>query len=375
MRRLDTLPLRFCGVSGSRRQHGNTHFLLTKARDALLGYLDWFNGAQGGVRVDASFDLLETGFNDAAEVRAAMGRADGLVLASPVYFGSISPSLNAAMRALSSSAWLAEKVGTCVAVGTQRNGGQETAIEDMWRWFRAVGASFVGNGPVTSQYGGTAWGGAIGSAEKDEYGVHTTEGAGKRLAQDVLLRALGKRLAEKGGRVPVRLLFFYSGRRPDFFFPVPEGGGPELDFLSLEGDMADVEDCVACAVCPPGNVKEPGRYGCIYDDDVNRAYPRFYAASAIVCAASDHQGLCPPDYWKVLNRMRSVRRNDYDLTGRCGAVYGDSAIPLKWLIRNNLPIIPARPDLLYRETLYREAGLQHLRSIGVDPWTEPTNHE
>jgi multimeric flavodoxin WrbA len=366
------ISLTFSAVSGSRR-HGNTLYLLDRAMSAVRKYVDEFNAiSKGVIHVSAGCSVTESGFDKPETVKGAMMDAHALLLGSPVYFGSIAPSLNEVMQQLSPFD-LSSKVGACVTVGTQRNGGQETAIEDIWRWFMAKSITFVGNGPVTSQYGGTAWGGAIGTAEKDEYGLHTTEGTGKRLAQDAIIREVG-RIVVAGGypaRKP-RFLVFHAGPRPNLG---SDGIGHHTKYLSLEEDMTNVEDCVACAVCPPDNVKEPGVYGCIFDDDVNRNYHYFYDASTIVCSASDDTGLCPPGFWRVLNRMRSVRRNNYDLTGRCGAVMGTSLIPLKWLVRNNLPIVPSRPDLLFRETVFRSAGLEYLQGAEINPWTEPTQHE
>jgi multimeric flavodoxin WrbA len=372
------LSLNICGVSGSRR-HGNTLYLVERALRAASVFFDEMNvSSRGHLKITSTFSKVETGFDKSSDAEVLMSRADGLLLASPVYFGSISPSLNQALKNISRIEGLSEKSGACVTIGTQRNGGQETAIEDIYRWFMARSVTFVGNGPVTSQYGGTVWGGAIGTAENDEYGLHTTEGTGKRLAQDVLLRAIGKKVTLENSTIRVpRFLFFCDSETPQWRLDHSKGRVPPYtaDYLFLKEDLANVEDCVACATCPPGNLKEPGVYGCIFNDDLNTNYERFYSANTIICSANDQDGLCSPDYWKVLNRMRSVRRNNYDLTGRCGAMMGTSMVPLKWLIRNNLPIVPSEPNLMYRESLYRMAGLEYMKSIGMSPWTEPTIHE
>jgi len=161
---------------------------------------------------------------------------------------------------------------------------------------------------------------------------------------------------------------------------------PLVDHLSLENDMRNVKDCAACAICPPGNEKIPGVYGCIYDDDLNKNFFRFYRSSTIICSTHDKYGLTPPEYWIALNRMRSVRRNDYMLTGRIGSVIYDSSpgsqIPLKWLIRNNLAILSSSRNnafefgrILFRETLLREFSKAILNQFGVNVWTPPTHHE
>lgn len=432
------------GLSGSRRRNGNTKFLLECALEAGAGLVNEINEQfrRKGVtfRVQIQPQVVETYFEDHNEIIESVRSSDALLLGSPVYFGSISPNLNELLREVSdmSEIDLSAKVAGSVAIGTQRNGGQETAIQDFWGWYLDRNITFVGNGPVTSQYGGTAWGGARHTARRDVYGVSTTRGTGKRLVQDAIIRLVGAGLVARhvgkaedflgpgagdrqtffapGGNSSVetnretplplpecRFLFFADASMPnnrasDVMRGI-ESAGKELanltgvqkpqyriDFLSMENELKVVKDCAACAVCPPGNKKIPGVYGCIYDDDLNKNFHRFYDASAIVCVTEEKYGLVPPKYWVTLNRMRSVRRNDYMLTGRIGAAVcknlNASQIPLKWLIRNNLSILSTSREnpfefgrLLFRETLMRQAALKFFEKSGVNIWTPPTHHE
>jgi multimeric flavodoxin WrbA len=424
-----TLPIRTTAISGSRRRNGNTKFLLEKANLAAEAYVNEINSAlirRGlGLRLQFKSTIFETHFEDHDQMLNSIRTSEALLLASPVYFGSISPTLNSLMQKVSEDPMtdLTTKSAGSIAVGTQRNGGQETAIEDLWRWYLDRNISFVGNGPVTSQYGGTAWGGARMSARRDVYGISTTEGAGKTLVQDALLRSTGKTLtnALDGGRTggsnepvlatnaseyvtPCRFLFFSDQALPDGNvlemmkgiedaskeFERDSGLGSKvaatIDFLSLEDQVTNVKDCAACAICPPGNKKIPGVYSCIYNDDLNKNFSRFFEASAIICSTHDKFGLTPPDYWKVLNRMRPVRRNDYMFTGKVGSVVYKSSpgsqIALKWLIRNNMTILSSSREnhyefgkLLFRETNYRVLGQKFFKENGVNIWTPPTHHE
>jgi multimeric flavodoxin WrbA len=159
-----------------------------------------------------------------------------------------------------------------------------------------------------------------------------------------------------------------------------------FDHLSLTS-MMNVKDCAACTICPPGNEKKPNTYGCIYDDDVNREFHRFNNASSIICDCQDRNGLVSPMYWIVLNRMRSVRRNNYMLTGKLGSTIetglsSNNYIALKWLIRNNMGMLSSSSQdyrkfgrTLYMETLLRTLGRSVLGSLGVDLWTPPNHHE
>ena len=46
-----------------------------------------------------------------------------------------------------------------------------------------LGGLVVGNGPPTSQFGGTAVGGNIGTMENDYFGIMTSQGTGLRVAE------------------------------------------------------------------------------------------------------------------------------------------------------------------------------------------------
>jgi multimeric flavodoxin WrbA len=421
------------GLSGSRRRNGNTKFLVAKALEAASAYVDEINTAVQSaglsLRLKLATRTFETHFDDLDEITASIAESEAILLGTPVYFGSISPTLNEALRLTSEleGTDLTRKSASSIAVGTQRNGGQETAIEDLWRWYLDRNVTFVGNGPVTSQYGGTAWGGARLTAKRDVYGIHTTMGAGKTLMQDAMLRATGERVlasaldgdatffvrGDVAGLDEPRLneavakcsfLFFSDEALPshaahemmngitsasdELEHQLAQGDRvrARMDFLSLNTEMKNVKDCAACAICPPGNEKTEGVYGCIYDDDLNRNFHRFYEASAIICTTHDRFGLTPPEYWKALNRMRSVRRNNYMLTGKMGSVVYQPApgsqIPLKWLIRNNMPLLASSRDnsfefgrTLYRETLLRRTGQNYFKGHGITVWTPPTHHE
>ncbi len=426
------LEIGIVGLSGSRRRNGNTKFLVGKAIDAGSAYVDEINGSLKStgskLRIKLASSTFETHFDDFDDIVPSFAKSEAVLLGTPVYFGSISPTLNEVLREASEleGTDLTRKSAGSVAVGTQRNGGQETAIEDLWRWYLDRNITFVGNGPVTSQYGGTAWGGARLSAKRDVYGISTTMGAGKTLVQDAMLRSVGEEvlssalesdssffcgdgvtgMGEQGVDKTVascNFLFFSDEALPNHSAHEMMNGitsaskelaehlgegkvKTKMDFLSLSAEMKNVKDCAACAVCPPGNEKIEGVYGCIYDDDLNKNFHRFYDASAIICTTHDKFGLTPPDYWKALNRMRSVRRNDYMFTGKMGSVVYQSApgsqISLKWLIRNNMPILASSRDnsfefgrTLFRETLLRRTGLNYFKNHGVIVWTPPTHHE
>lgn len=433
-----TLNINFLGVSGSRRRNGNTRILTRHALAAATEFKEEVNGQllSNGLklRIQLNETIYEAHFDDHDDIIRDFGVCDAFLLSSPVYFGSISPSMNMLLQEISATGMNnSSKVASSITVGTQRNGGQETAIEDLWRWYIANNVPFVGNGPVTSQYGGTAWGGGRGAVEKDIYGISTSRGAGKRAIQESIIRAIGlaalsshtnndkvsvlfgdrsasqdlKRdpLFNKLTKIKLKFFLFsdsqkisehieetFNGIRrahEEFIRTINNDNfGIELEFDHLAlSSMLNVKDCAACTICPPGNDKKKDIYGCIYSDDVNREFPRFNSASTIICDCKDHNGLVSPLYWIVLNRMRSVRRNNYMLTGKLGTTVetglsSNNHIAMKWLIRNNMGMLSSSSgnynefgSTLYRETLIRTLGREIASTLNLDLWTPPNHHE
>ena len=110
-------------------------------------------------------DGSEVGLDD---LKRMLRQADGILLATPVYFGdrsSLSQRLIETIRrdpALRTD--LAGRVYAGIAVGAKRNGGQETALIYQMMDMAELGLLAVGNdSDTTSQYGGTAHAGDIGT--------------------------------------------------------------------------------------------------------------------------------------------------------------------------------------------------------------------
>ena len=120
--------VRIAGVCGSlRRNQGgtNSEIILEKALDSIADI--------------ATIVPIEEGF-------------DGVILSTPVYFGSCSSGIRNFILDFD----LADKAVGCLSVGAKRNGGQETAILQALHLAATKGAVITGNGPPTAQYGGTA---------------------------------------------------------------------------------------------------------------------------------------------------------------------------------------------------------------------------
>ena len=76
-------------------------------------------------------------------------KADGLLLGSPVYFGTVSGQLKAfwdKIRCLRAEKKLLNVVGGAVAVGASRFGGQEGTLRTMQEMMLVQGMTIIGGG-------------------------------------------------------------------------------------------------------------------------------------------------------------------------------------------------------------------------------------
>ncbi|MFH1433104.1 MAG: flavodoxin family protein [archaeon] len=122
--------------------------------------------------------------DDFREAEKALESADGIIFASPVYFGGTSAQLKAFMdrtRALRRRGALKDKVGGAIAVGATRNGGQETTIQQIHNFF-LIQEMIVVSDEKTAHYGGTGHAGPPGAIESDEFGLETAKNLGRHVA-------------------------------------------------------------------------------------------------------------------------------------------------------------------------------------------------
>jgi multimeric flavodoxin WrbA len=124
-------------------------------------------------------------------------QADVILLASPVYNMAPSAQMMAFINRLrplgklgSAGGWAA-KVGCSIAVGGTRNGGEETTLDILNRFFLSIGMCLSGGG-VFSYNGASIWSGhGQGEGRSDETGVRT-------LAVAVRRAVLTARLIKRG---------------------------------------------------------------------------------------------------------------------------------------------------------------------------------
>ncbi len=111
----------------------------------------------------------------------------GLVVATPVYFGSMTSQckafLDRCVMFRRNGFLLRDKVGGVIAVGVVRNGGQELTIQAVQSAMLIQDMVVVSEGRPTSHYGATLWSGHPDGIEKDAFGLETARNLGKRVAE------------------------------------------------------------------------------------------------------------------------------------------------------------------------------------------------
>jgi multimeric flavodoxin WrbA len=113
--------------------------------------------------------------DDVQRVLDAMVAADGMCVATPVYFGLPSDLFSRFImrtRPMRHQDFkLANRPVGVMATAGRRSGGAETAILATWLPFVRNGCLVVGNGDGTSQFGAYGWAGKRGDIRTDEWGL------------------------------------------------------------------------------------------------------------------------------------------------------------------------------------------------------------
>ncbi len=256
------------------------------------------------------------------ELYKKIAEADGVILSTPVYFGDRSSVANKFLQVTARKNLLQNKIFGVASVGAKRNGGQETC--NIYSMIESLnqGALVVGNGPPTSQYGGTAVGGDQGDVLEDEPGIDTAFGVGMKVAH---VSGIYSKEKDPTNRIRVDILVtmdtgerFFAKYLKDLTNRV-EKSIPWVEFVIHELIDSTIYRCLGCTTCPvpPGDSEETTK--CTirdHDDCLEKLRESLRGSDCAIIA-----GLNLLDYEKIIfryqvltERMRYIRRSNFELT-------------------------------------------------------------
>ena len=174
------------GISGSPRKNGNTSFAVNYALDTLSE-----NGFEtrylslSSKKIHPCISCWKCADNgrcwqndDMEEIIDSMKWCDGLIIASPVYFGMVSGQLKTMMDRCvcirgeyGHNFPMTGKIGGAIACANSRNGGQETTLQNIQTFLLQMNMMVVSDGPPYCHSGGTI----MSDADKDIWGLETVK--------------------------------------------------------------------------------------------------------------------------------------------------------------------------------------------------------
>jgi multimeric flavodoxin WrbA len=184
------------GISGSPRKQA-TEYILRESLKMLeeQGFETEFFGLRGKTitpckHCDYCIKNKECIVkDDMQEIYPLITGAEGIIMATPVYNGGLSAQLKAVMdrcRALGAIDFdfMRYKVGMAIAVGGDRIGGQEFAIQQIQTFYILTGAIPVSGGAYGANMGASFWSqDTLKGVKEDEQGFRSLRKTVKRFAK------------------------------------------------------------------------------------------------------------------------------------------------------------------------------------------------
>jgi len=127
--------------------------------------------------------------DDLQELYALLSEANGIIFASPVYNGGVSAQTKAVMDRMRAAVaadknFFKGKVGMGIAVGGDRNGGQEFALMQIHTFYLINGMISVGGGFFGANLGATFWSkDTLEGVKADEEGFRSLKKTIKRFVE------------------------------------------------------------------------------------------------------------------------------------------------------------------------------------------------
>ncbi len=206
------------------------------------------------------------------------------------------------------------KVSAVISVGAKRNGGQETTnIYTLYNLMH-MNSLAIGNGPPTSQYGGTLVGGNKGTMENDYFGIMTAMGVGTKMARTLDLLATSK------FHKPI-VAFWLLEDMPDHRLRHYLESRLNNSIISAEWRIIDLlqykfNQCTACNRCP--NMPEDRAYRCVINDDMQIVQRSLLESDGIVLCGLNYieESEKLSVYQRFVERTRYIRRDNFMLSDR-----------------------------------------------------------
>ncbi|MEQ9490389.1 MAG: NAD(P)H-dependent oxidoreductase [Alphaproteobacteria bacterium] len=265
------------------------------------------------------------------QLKAQLRKADGILLSTPVYFGDRGSLAQQFVEMIYQDpelkADLEGKLYAGIAVGAKRNGGQETtliyALMDMLR----LGFLGVGNdSDTTSQYGGTGHAGDIGTMPKDTYGLETSMGTGRRIA-NVALRLAAADSVELDDKVRLDFWPLQDRKGEARLLAAELVKGTQNKAQSRFVDLLKhaIRPCIACDICPT-HIGPDEEYRCIIrsrNDGLVEEHSNLIWGDVLIPTVLSPRSWESMDsvYQQFMERTRYLRRGDYVFTDRLVAPF------------------------------------------------------
>lgn len=189
--------MRVLGIHGSPHLDGNTAYALRYALHELeqLGVkTEYLALAELGILpCEGCFHCRDGACiheDGMTRVYDAMRRADGIILASPVWMGMVTGLMKTMMDRTvlfrtGGRFGLSGKVGAGISCGGFRNGGQELTLQNMQTFFLQQDMYTIADGPQFSHSGAAI----VGAAMADRVGLTTVANVARRMATALQARS------------------------------------------------------------------------------------------------------------------------------------------------------------------------------------------
>ncbi len=295
---------------------------LSNSEVALAAAL--WKAAQEGAEIDfcslRDYFLPSQESRNISSLKERLLTADALLFSGPVYFGDRGSLIHELVWLIRRDRELRQKLDGRlyggISVGAKRNGGQETTLIYQILDMVSLGFFAVGNdSETTSQYGGTCHAGDLGSIPADTYGLATSKGVGRRLANLLRMLEPAPQLIGKT-RILFVILQDLDGLAARHVASLIERFESRIEATMIDATRLNLTRCLACDVCPK-EIDDDEIYRCrIIGDDFAAIHPQLLDHDGlvpVVFSSNKHANLAT-NYQVFMERTRYLRRGDYALS-------------------------------------------------------------